>query len=58
MLGDILRKGLVGEEMQGQMPMQMPIGLSGALMAGAQPMPQQADMFGQYNNPMMFLRRF
>lgn len=63
MLGDMLRKGLgLEQEMQGFNPMQqsIPIGLQGALMAGSQGFdmsPQRPDMFGQYNNLMMFSRR-
>lgn len=65
MLGDFLRKGLVGDQdAQAADAAVMPgfMGLQGALMSGMQGKgfqmsPQQADMFGQYNNPMMFLRR-
>lgn len=64
MFGELLRKGLGIDQPQDVNPMQpQEIGLQGALMAGMQPYqgmqmsPQQADMFGQYNNPMMFLRR-
>lgn len=63
MFGDMLRNGLGLQQEQQQavnpMPAQM-MGFQGALMAGGQGFqmsPQSSDMFGQYNNPMMFLRR-
>lgn len=65
-LADMLRKGigmpLDQPQEQQDMAMQQPMGLQGALMYGMQPQgfqmsPQQGDIFGQYNNPMMFLRR-
>ena len=62
MFGDMLRQGLSPQiEQQGQ-PQIPAMGLQGALMTGLMPQgfqmsPQQSDVYGQYNNPMMFLRR-
>lgn len=61
MFGDILRRGIGMEDLQPlQQPMQLPQGVGMPL--GFQNMnfgmsPQKADMYGQFNNPMMFLRR-
>ena len=73
MFGDLLRKGLGEEDMQGQSPAQfgrpqnpymqpqpmpqMPM-FGGGTGQGFSPTPQGPDLYGQYNNPFMFLRRF
>lgn len=60
MFGDILRRGIGMEDMQGQQPLQQP--MPPMMPLGFQNMnfgmsPQKADVYGQFNNPMMFLRR-
>lgn len=70
MLKNILLKG-IGQDLQQptdmqqvdvqqpmqQSPMPYPMPFMGMPQGGFEQSPQRPDMFGQYNNPMMFLRR-
>ena len=71
MFGDLLRKGLgMGQELDGESGLQQPNVQSGfgqflnqslfkpQAMRGFGQTPQGPDMYNQYNNPLMFLRKF